>query len=252
MTKTDDRDHASELILQIRGACGPHIIAGINGNLPPGWHASNLTAHRREPPPSQRVAVFCSADRISACGNGVGAKLEVQAGEAEADKLRLADALAEQLCMKIDLFQEVRAAGHPRVKVALAPGAVLPARKTPGSSGYDLCALEGCQIQPGRIARIRTGVHLEIPPGLEAQVRPRSGWSARGIWVPLGTVDADYRGECWIIAANLGTEAATIAAGDRLAQLVFARVASPDVQVVELEQLSRTERGVGGLGSTGA
>lgn len=255
MSKTTDA--AETLIAELRGSCGPHVIAGINGNLPPGWRASQISAHRRLPAPSQRVAVFCNGDMVGRpCADGVGAKVEVEAGTPEADHLRIADKLAEGLRAAMDAwgFVDGRADDPTRtqiIRIALAPCAVLPERKTAGASGYDLCALADCQVMPGLVVKLSTGVHLEIPSGMEAQIRPRSGWAMRGLWVHLATVDSDYRGECWVIAANLSPKPIAITAGDRIAQLVFARVEHPELQVVEVGELTATERGVCGLGSTG-
>lgn len=255
MSKTTDA--AETLIAELRGSCGPHVIAGINGNLPPGWQASQITAHRRLPSPSQRVAVFCNGDQIGMpFADGVGAKVEVEAGTAEADHLRIADKLAERLRAALDAwgFIDGRADDPTRtqvIRIALAPGAVLPERKTSGASGYDLCALAPFRIEPGRVATVDTGVTIELPAGMEAQVRPRSGLAARGIWGTFGSIDADYRGTIRCIMANLGTDAAMFAAGDRIAQLVFARVEQPELQVVEVGELTATERGACGLGSTG-
>ena len=106
-------------------------------------------------------------------------------------------------------------------------------------------------LQPGQRALVPTGVQLDIPPGFEAQVRPRSGLAIRhGISCvnSPGTIDADYRGEIQVILVNLGSEAFRVSPGLRIAQLVFA----PVVQAVfEVGELARTERGDGGFGSTG-
>lgn len=107
-------------------------------------------------------------------------------------------------------------------------------------------------LQPGEIRLVRTGLIMELPEGIECQVRPRSGLALEhGITLPNspGTVDPDYRGELRIIMQNLGPEPVTLLRGERVAQLVFARFESP--QVVEAEQLGETERGDGGFGSTG-
>ena len=97
-----------------------------------------------------------------------------------------------------------------------------------------------------------TGIAIELPPGYEAQVRPRSGLAIRHGLTLLnspGTIDSDYRGEVQVILVNLGQEACRIARGDRIAQLVVARVESP--RVVEVAALADTDRGSGGFGSTG-
>ena len=124
---------------------------------------------------------------------------------------------------------------------------------TPGSSGYDLrAAVESAKtLKPGKLAMLPTGFRLEIPAGFEAQVRPRSGLAARfqvGVLNSPGTIDSDYRGEIQVLVYNFGEEPFTIERGDRIAQLVFARVHHPHLEV---RDLSSTERAAGGFGSTG-
>jgi dUTP pyrophosphatase len=125
---------------------------------------------------------------------------------------------------------------------------------TPGSSGYDLrAAIESPRIlEPGKVAMVPTGFRLEIPVGFEAQVRPRSGLAARfqvGVLNSPGTIDSDYRGEIQVLVYNFGEAPFHIERGDRIAQLVFARVHHPDM---EMRDLSTTERATGGFGSTGS
>jgi dUTP pyrophosphatase len=133
------------------------------------------------------------------------------------------------------------------------PDLPLPERATSGSAGYDLRSAEPTFVLlPGERRAVATGLVLELPPGLECQVRPRSGLALRhGIALPNspGTVDPDYRGELRVILAHLGTEPVQIARGDRIAQLVFARFEAPEV--LEAAELSTSERGEGGFGSTG-
>jgi len=133
---------------------------------------------------------------------------------------------------------------------------LLPRYQSEGSSGADLHAdipeQQAITIQPGRWERIPTGLRLEIPPGYEAQVRPRSGLSFRhGIALlnAPGTIDSDYRGEVQVILINLGREPFEIRRGTRIAQIVFAPVVRADFYLQET--LSRSERGEGGFGSTG-
>ena len=139
-----------------------------------------------------------------------------------------------------------------RVK-RLRSGARLPQRATPGSSGLDLYAcLEGSQsLSLGRDPTlVPTGVAIEIPPGYEGQVRPRSGLSAQGVGVTFGTIDSDYRGEVLVTMHLFGSrESYAVQDGDRIAQLVIAPVVALPVE--EAEELSPTERGAGGHGSTG-
>lgn len=133
------------------------------------------------------------------------------------------------------------------------PELPLPSRETDSAAGFDVrCAEEGVRLAPGEIRLVGTGLEMELPDGVECQVRPRSGLAFRhGITLPNapGTIDPDYRGELRVILMNLGSEAVEIARGDRIAQLVFARFEAPDV--VEVSELSETERGEGGFGSTG-
>jgi dUTP pyrophosphatase len=150
---------------------------------------------------------------------------------------------------------EVRDAAPPVARfLKLDPAAVLPSYETGGAAGADLRARLGAPvvIPPLGRARIPTGLALELPPGYEAQIRPRSGLAAwHGVTVlnAPGTVDSDYRGELGIILINLGQEPFTARDGDRIAQLVIAPVVR--ARLVEAASLSETERGEGGLGSTG-
>jgi len=130
--------------------------------------------------------------------------------------------------------------------------AILPAYQTPGAAGFDLCAAEDAVVSPGETALVPTGWAVEIPEGYELQVRPRSGIALkRALILPNapGTIDADYRGEVGVILRNVGTSLEWIHRGDRIAQAVLSRV--PRAEIVEVEELSDTERGVGGFGSTG-
>jgi dUTP pyrophosphatase len=134
----------------------------------------------------------------------------------------------------------------------LHPAAVLPRYARPGDAGLDLCAVAATVIEPGGWTTVATGIAIELPPGTEGQVRPRSGLAAKhGVTVlnAPGTIDEGYRGEVGVILVNHGREPFRIAAGDRIAQLVVqARVG---VTVVAVEELSDTARGSGGFGSTG-
>ncbi len=134
----------------------------------------------------------------------------------------------------------------------LDPRASLPRYESSGAAGLDLSALEPVVILPGRWLRVRTGLALEIPPGYEGQVRPRSGLAVRrGVTVlnAPGTIDSDYRGELQVALVNLGPDPCHLSAGDRIAQLVISPVTRVDVE--EADELSPTDRGAGGFGSTG-
>ena len=133
------------------------------------------------------------------------------------------------------------------------PGAKLPAyaHGPTEDAGMDLCALEDTVLEPGVPYLVATGLTLEIPPGYEAQVRPRSGLALKhAITMPNapGTIDPGYRGEICVILLNLGREAYTIHAGDRIAQMIVARYEA--VEWME-EPLADSARGEGGFGSSG-
>ena len=130
--------------------------------------------------------------------------------------------------------------------------AVLPAYAHPGDAGLDLCACEAATLLPGERRLVRTGLVMELPPGTEAQLRPRSGLALKhGITLlnTPGTIDEGYRGELGVILVNLGQEPFEVAPGMRIAQMVIAPVLR--VAVEESETLGATCRGEGGFGSTG-
>src|SRR5262245_23354794 len=134
----------------------------------------------------------------------------------------------------------------------LNPAATLPSYAREGDAGLDLFAVRQLVIEPGRSALVPTGIAIELPPGTEAQVRPRSGLALQHAITVLntpGTVDEGYRGEVGVILINHGQAAFTVEAGMKVAQMVV----SPRVQVsvMEVPELSDTERGAGGFGSTG-
>lgn len=133
-------------------------------------------------------------------------------------------------------------------------GLPLPAYQSEGAAGFDLLAAIDAPVElaPGARALVPTGLAIALPPGYEAQVRPRSGLAARhGVTVlnSPGTVDADYRGEVKAILVNLGTEPFLVTRGERIAQMVVAPVTR--ATLVEVESLDDTQRGAGGFGSTG-
>jgi dUTP pyrophosphatase len=130
----------------------------------------------------------------------------------------------------------------------------LPSYMSEHAAGADLCAAldDELTLLPGARALVPTGVSIALPPGYEAQVRPRSGLALREGVTCLnspGTIDADYRGPIGVILANLGTTAVTIRRGDRIAQLVVAPVSRADFELVD--ELPVSDRGEGGFGSTG-
>ena len=136
----------------------------------------------------------------------------------------------------------------------VSKGGALPAYATEGSSGADLRAYieEPITLMPGERRLVPTGLFVEIPQGVEAQIRARSGLAIKhgiGLVNGIGTVDSDYRGEWNIPLINWGQEPYTIHSGDRIAQVIFSRYEKADF--VSVSQISETERGAGGFGHTG-
>ena len=153
---------------------------------------------------------------------------------------------------------------HPssvEIAVQVLPEAAdlpLPAYQTGQSAGMDLCAAipeaDGCQITlaPGQRALVSTGLRIALPPGVEAQIRPRSGLAVKhGVTVvnAPGTIDADYRGTVKIGLINLGDEPFVISHGQRIAQMIIAPIIRGEWKV--MARLPETARGRGGFGSTG-
>ena len=140
------------------------------------------------------------------------------------------------------------------LKIVAQKNAVVPAYKTEGSAGADVCALLDAPIvlKRGERALIPTGLSFEIPAGYEIQVRPRSGLALKnGVTVlnSPGTIDSDYRGELKIILANFGQDDFTVNSGDRIAQIVISSVTTANF--ISVNSISETLRGAGGFGSTG-
>lgn len=141
-----------------------------------------------------------------------------------------------------------------KVKVVNKGHQPLPAYATAQSAGMDLRAniSEPIVLKPLERQLIPTGLHIALPVGYEAQVRPRSGLALKkGITVlnSPGTIDADYRGEIGVLLVNLSSEPFTVNDGERIAQMVIAR--HETAEFVEVEALDETERGTGGYGHTG-
>jgi len=135
----------------------------------------------------------------------------------------------------------------------LRPGARLPSRATSGSTGLDLYA---CLEAPGYMelgpnsALVPTGIAIEAPAGFDVQIRPRSGLGREGVTLILGTIDSDYRGEILVSMHTFGTRTShRVHHGDRIAQMVVSRAA--DLRVQAVDELSPSERGGKGHGSTG-
>ena len=141
-----------------------------------------------------------------------------------------------------------------KIKIVNKSKHPLPEYVTPGSAGMDLRANIDAPITlaPGERKLIPTGIHIALPVGYEAQVRPRSGLALKhgiGLANMLGTIDSDYRSQIGVILINLGQEDFVVNDGDRIAQLVIAKHETAEWDVVE--ELDETERGEGGWGHTG-
>lgn len=127
-----------------------------------------------------------------------------------------------------------------------------PAKAHADDAAYDLRARTDLTALPGKVTLAPTGLFLELPVGYEAQIRPRSGMALKYSMTLLntpGTIDAGYRGEVCCIMFNAGDQPYEIKRGDRIAQMVIA--ALPEIEMVECGELSETDRGSGGFGSTG-
>ena len=142
---------------------------------------------------------------------------------------------------------------NTKIKIISKSGR-LPSYETEGSAGADLRAYlaEPVTLMPGERKLIPTGLFVELPPGVEAQVRARSGLSIKhgiGLVNGVGTVDSDYRGEWNVPVINFGDQPYTIHDGDRIAQVVFSSYLKAEFKVSE--EIDETERGAGGFGHTG-
>jgi len=141
-----------------------------------------------------------------------------------------------------------------KIKVVNKGHQPLPEYATPQSAGMDLRANieEAIVLKPMERRLVPTGLHIALPAGFEAQIRPRSGLALKhGLTVlnSPGTIDADYRGEIMVLLINFSDEPFTINDGERIAQMVIAR--HEQAEFVEVEELDETERGEGGYGHTG-
>ena len=140
------------------------------------------------------------------------------------------------------------------VKIKLEPecSVFFPKKAHPDDAGYDLCSRIDAVLEPLSGMTIPVGFAMELPSGYEAQIRPRSGLAAKyhiTVTHSPGTVDANYRGEIKAILYNLGREPFIIQRGDRVAQMVICEL--PEINLVEATELSETDRGSGGFGSSG-
>lgn len=130
--------------------------------------------------------------------------------------------------------------------------AIIPTRGTDGSAGYDLYALEDAHLDPMSQEMIDTGISIQIPKDCYARVAPRSGLACKyGLHVMAGVVDSDYRATIKVILINLGKTGVKVQKGDRIAQLILEKIYTPEWDVVTLNELTDTSRGMNGFGSTG-
>lgn len=138
-----------------------------------------------------------------------------------------------------------------RIKIQVGDGCHVPVYQSKDAAGCDLVNIgESVTLYPLDRAMFPTGVHISLPEGYEAQVRGRSGLNRdHGIVVPVGTIDADYRGDIGVVVYNLSREPYTIHPGDRIAQLVICPVIQADWQ--QVDHLDKTDRWENGFGSTG-
>lgn len=133
----------------------------------------------------------------------------------------------------------------------MTAGAKLPEFKTSGASCMDVYAAKSVSVGSMKTVIIPCGFAVEIPPGMEGQLRPRSGLSLSGLMVSFGTIDSDYRGEVGAIATNLTDDLRRVIKGDRIAQLALCNARTPYARFSVVKHLSHTSRGEGGFGSTG-
>lgn len=133
----------------------------------------------------------------------------------------------------------------------ISEDAKIPERQHKNDSGYDIFSVEDVTLKVGEVKAVKTGLRMELPGGMEAQIRPRSGLSLSGLTImnSPGTIDAGYRGEIKIILGNLLGNEISISKGDRIAQMVFARTEHPRLKI---ESVDESERGENGFGSTGS
>jgi len=145
----------------------------------------------------------------------------------------------------------VKVASEPVLRVKkLSPNATLPSRGSALAAGYDLSSATSCVVPARGKALVPTDLSIAIPEGTYARIAPRSGLAWKhSIDVGAGVIDADYRGPVSVVLFNHSDQGFEIKAGDRIAQLIIEKIITP--QVLEVEDLDSTNRGVGGFGSTG-
>ncbi|MCK9570908.1 dUTP diphosphatase [Candidatus Pacearchaeota archaeon] len=135
------------------------------------------------------------------------------------------------------------------MRIKLLDLEMMPFKKYDQDAGWDLRARDSCSIYPDDALAIKTGVCVEIPPGFSGEIRPRSSITKRGLIIPLGTIDSQYRGEIEIIVLNPFSKRQIIERGERIAQLVITPCMLGTLEIVD--ELSVSQRGASGFGSTG-
>ena len=136
----------------------------------------------------------------------------------------------------------------------LDPDASIPTQGSKSAAGWDLRALEDTTVSRGTSTKIRTGLAVAIPEGWEGQIRSRSSLGAKGMIMPngIGTIDSDYRGELMVLATWIGEgDEINLSKGERIAQMLISPVPLTTFREVSFDNLSKTERGKGGFGSSG-
>ena len=136
----------------------------------------------------------------------------------------------------------------------LDPDASIPTQGSKSAAGWDLRALEDTTVSRGTSTKIRTGLAVAIPEGWEGQIRSRSSLGAKGMIMPngIGTIDSDYRGELMVLATWIGEgDEINLSKGERIAQMLISPVPLTNFREVSFDDLSKTERGKGGFGSSG-
>ena len=228
-------------------------VANMPGGVPQDEHAR----------PHQRHAPLCAGLGLEGLAGGLPGRPPAFAGSEHRERTRDLPRRRERL--RTDVFGRAGLPpfGSPGVRLLRHqvrfrrlpnnPDLPLPSPATQQAAGYDVRSAEDdFMLQPKEIRLVSTGLTVQLPPGLECQVRPRSGLALRhGITLPNspGTIDPDYRGEVRIIMQNHGAEPVRIERGERIAQLVFQHFSMPEI--VETEDLTDTARGSDGFGSTG-
>ena len=142
-----------------------------------------------------------------------------------------------------------------KIKVArVHPDAKMPTKGSELAAGWDLYSLEDTEVPFRKSVKLRTGIHVEIPEGFEGQVRARSSLGSKGLILPhsIGTIDADYRGELFVLMTWIGEgDSYLVYSGERIAQIVITPVPKVSLEEVNIQDLGKTVRGDGGFGSTG-